>query len=230
MLQINHDRYDNGDIGKLDYEQLDLQLAQYESDESSAEMNLVQASDQLQLLIGYQKPSRTFDITGDIVPPAVPGTLTDLSKKRLQRGRITAQPRQRCAWPMRVCETDLRQWNCGSYVRGRLQPLRHLQLRWLQRFHPRSEFLIVTRATKTRASFRRSQAGSAKSPLRIRSIPTSTRPGLAIPRPKCFLTATTATIFDEAKDVLSIAQFAYERGGLALLDYLSALQDDRTTS
>jgi cobalt-zinc-cadmium efflux system outer membrane protein len=34
----------------------------------------------------------------------------------------------------------------------------------------------------------------------------------------------------EAKDVLSIAQFAYEHGGLALLDYLNALQDDRTTS
>jgi cobalt-zinc-cadmium efflux system outer membrane protein len=35
---------------------------------------------------------------------------------------------------------------------------------------------------------------------------------------------------EEAKDVLSIAQIAYERGGLALLDYLSALLDDRTTS
>ena len=34
----------------------------------------------------------------------------------------------------------------------------------------------------------------------------------------------------EAKDVLSIAQFAYDHGGIALLDYLSALQDDRTTS
>lgn len=32
---------------------------------------------------------------------------------------------------------------------------------------------------------------------------------------------------DEAKDVLGIAQFAYEHGGLALLDYLSALQDNR---
>jgi cobalt-zinc-cadmium efflux system outer membrane protein len=30
--------------------------------------------------------------------------------------------------------------------------------------------------------------------------------------------------------VLSIAQFAYEHGGLALLDYLNALQDDRTTT
>ncbi len=67
-LQINHDRYDAGDIGKLDYERLDLQLAQFESDESNAEMNLVQASDQLQTLMGIVQPSRTFDIAGDLVP------------------------------------------------------------------------------------------------------------------------------------------------------------------
>jgi cobalt-zinc-cadmium efflux system outer membrane protein len=35
---------------------------------------------------------------------------------------------------------------------------------------------------------------------------------------------------DEAKDVLSIAQFAYEHGGIALVDYLNALQDNRTTT
>ncbi len=35
---------------------------------------------------------------------------------------------------------------------------------------------------------------------------------------------------DEAKDVLSIAEFAYQHGGLGLIDYLSAVQDNRTTS
>ena len=30
--------------------------------------------------------------------------------------------------------------------------------------------------------------------------------------------------------MLSIAQYAYQHGGLALLDYLNALQDDRTTT
>ena len=33
---------------------------------------------------------------------------------------------------------------------------------------------------------------------------------------------------DEAKDVLSIAEFAYQHGGLALIDYLNAVQDQRT--
>jgi cobalt-zinc-cadmium efflux system outer membrane protein len=35
---------------------------------------------------------------------------------------------------------------------------------------------------------------------------------------------------DEAKDVLSIAQFAYQQGGLALIDYLNALQEHRATA
>jgi cobalt-zinc-cadmium efflux system outer membrane protein len=34
----------------------------------------------------------------------------------------------------------------------------------------------------------------------------------------------------EAMDVLGIAEFAYEHGSLVLLDYLSALQDNRTTT
>jgi ABC-type lipoprotein release transport system permease subunit len=33
----------------------------------------------------------------------------------------------------------------------------------------------------------------------------------------------------EAIDVLSIADYAYQRGGLALIEYLSASQDERTT-
>jgi cobalt-zinc-cadmium efflux system outer membrane protein len=35
---------------------------------------------------------------------------------------------------------------------------------------------------------------------------------------------------DESKDVLSIAQFAYEHGGLALIDYLDALRESRMTA
>src|SRR6202000_1203879 len=49
-LQINHDRYTAGDIGKLDYERLDLQLAQFESDEANAENNLGDWGAQLQSL------------------------------------------------------------------------------------------------------------------------------------------------------------------------------------
>ena len=82
-LDINKARYDAGDIGKLDYERLDLQLAQFETDESTAEASLSQASYQLQTLIGIDHPGNSFDIAGDIVPPAVTSSLTDLEQKAL---------------------------------------------------------------------------------------------------------------------------------------------------
>src|SRR6204780_2950004 len=113
-LQINHDRYSAGDIGKLDYERLDLQLAQFESDESSAEMNLVQASDQLQTLMGYQQPSRSFDIAGELVPPAVPATLPDLEQKAL-----AARPDYRAAQAaVRVADANVKL----AYANGTTDP------------------------------------------------------------------------------------------------------------
>jgi cobalt-zinc-cadmium efflux system outer membrane protein len=35
---------------------------------------------------------------------------------------------------------------------------------------------------------------------------------------------------DEAKDVLDIAKFSYDHGGLALIDYLDALRDSRSVN
>ena len=35
---------------------------------------------------------------------------------------------------------------------------------------------------------------------------------------------------DESRDVLSIAQYAFEHGGIALIDYLDALRDARSTT
>ena len=82
-LDINRERYKAGDIGKLDYERLDLQLSQFESDESAAELSLAQASYQLQTLMGYQQPDDKFDVAGDIVPPSLSINLPDLQQKAL---------------------------------------------------------------------------------------------------------------------------------------------------
>jgi cobalt-zinc-cadmium efflux system outer membrane protein len=39
----------------------------------------------------------------------------------------------------------------------------------------------------------------------------------------------TGHYLDESTDVLRIAQFAFEHGGIALIDYLDALRDARST-
>src|SRR5271170_2022986 len=50
-LDIGHERLKAGDLAKLDYERLDLQLAQFETDESNAVTSAQQASIQPQALL-----------------------------------------------------------------------------------------------------------------------------------------------------------------------------------
>jgi cobalt-zinc-cadmium efflux system outer membrane protein len=229
VLQINHDRYDAGDIGKLDYERLDLQLAQFESDESSAEMNLVQASDQLQTLMGIVQPGRSFDVVGDIVPPPVSTTLTDLEQKAL-----AARPDYQAAQAaVRIADANVKL----AYANGTTDP--------------------TLEGEYDRAGTYNSAGFSVNIPLRIfdrnqgnkdttkylaqanRFSQVAAQNQVYSDVDQAWIGYTTSKVLSdrynghylaEAKDVLSIAQFAYEHGGLALLDYLNALQDDRTTS
>ena len=82
-VDINKIRLDQGDIDQLDFKRLDLQLAQFESDEAAARINLAQSSYQLQTLAGYANPDDNFDIRGDLIPPEVNDTLVSLEQKAL---------------------------------------------------------------------------------------------------------------------------------------------------
>jgi cobalt-zinc-cadmium efflux system outer membrane protein len=228
-LQINLDRYNAGDIGKLDYERLDLQLAQFESDESNAENNLVQASDQLQTLLGVGQPSRAFDISGELVPPPLSTNLTELEQKAL-----AARPDFQAAQAaVRVADANVKL----AYANGTTDP--------------------TLEGEYDRSGDYNSAGFSISIPLRIfdrnqgnkdttKYLAQASRFGQVAAQNQVYsdvdqawIQYTTSKVLSdrynghylaEAKDVLSIAQFAYERGGIALLDYLSALQDDRTTS
>src|SRR5260370_804099 len=70
-------RRDAGDITRTDFERIDLQLAQFESDADNARLNLQQSSAQLQLLFGVDRPSTSMDITGTLEPPVLPLTMAD---------------------------------------------------------------------------------------------------------------------------------------------------------
>jgi cobalt-zinc-cadmium efflux system outer membrane protein len=228
-LQINLDRYNAGDIGKLDYERLDLQLAQFESDETNAEMNLVQASDQLQTLIGYHQPSRSFDIAGELVPPSVPATLTDLEQKAL-----AARPDYRAAQAaVRVADANVKL----AYANGTTDPT--LEGEYDHSGTQSSYGFYVTIPIRI---FDRNQGNKDTSKYLAQSSRFSevaSQNQVYSDVDQAWIGYTTSKVLSdrynghylaEAKDVLSIAQFAYEHGGIALLDYLNALQDDRTTS
>lgn len=64
-IKISRDRYDAGDLAKVDFQRIQLQRAQFESDYQTALVNLRTAKIQLMQLINDKTPVDEFDITGD---------------------------------------------------------------------------------------------------------------------------------------------------------------------
>lgn len=82
-VDLSKARVDAGDISKTDFERIDLQLAEFESDYDAAKLSLVQTSESLQLLMGIEHPSQTFDITGSLAPPELTQNLGQIEQEAL---------------------------------------------------------------------------------------------------------------------------------------------------
>jgi cobalt-zinc-cadmium efflux system outer membrane protein len=64
VLKISKDRFDAGDIAQIDFDRLELQRVQYESDLQSAQENLGSAKIQLLTLLNSRMPAKDFDVAG----------------------------------------------------------------------------------------------------------------------------------------------------------------------
>jgi outer membrane protein, heavy metal efflux system len=64
VLKISRDRYDAGDIAQIDYERLELQRVQYESDVQTAEVDLRTQKIQMLMLLNDRTPVEQFDVVG----------------------------------------------------------------------------------------------------------------------------------------------------------------------
>jgi cobalt-zinc-cadmium efflux system outer membrane protein len=64
LLQISKDRFNAGDIAQIDFDRLELQRVQYESDVQTAEVNLRTAKIQLLTLMNDRAPIEQFDVEG----------------------------------------------------------------------------------------------------------------------------------------------------------------------
>lgn len=229
QLDIFNDRYKAGDIGRIDFLRLDLQLAQYESDEQTAEMTLVQTSDQLQTLMGYDQPRRDFDITGDIVPPPVTPTLPELE----QRG-IANRPDYKAAQAaVNVADANVKL----AYANGTTDPTLEGEYDHNGNLSSFGGYVSIPVRIFDRNQGNKDTAKYLAQGSRFTEV--AARNQVYSDVDQAWIGYTTSKVLSdrynghylgEAKEVLSIAQYAYQRGGIALLDYLNALQDDRTTT
>ena len=225
-VDLSQARLDAGDISRTDFERIDLQLAQFESDFDTAKLNLQQQSTQLQSLFGVDHPTTTTDVIGTLDPPSIP--LTEAEAE--QRG-IATRPDLLAAQQ----NVDVAKANVNfAKANGTVDP--------------------TVSAEYERSGFQNTFGGSVSIPLRIfdrnqgekertRYELTSSQLGVTAARnqvisdvDQAYLALQTALAqaqryrshyLDEATRVRDNLQFSYRNGNSTLLDYLDALRDYR---
>jgi outer membrane protein, heavy metal efflux system len=80
---ISQERYKAGDIGEDDFLKIKLQLLQFQTDASQAQLARVQALSDLRQLLGYESVPADYDVAGPFEYQPVSGNLEDLQMKAL---------------------------------------------------------------------------------------------------------------------------------------------------
>jgi outer membrane protein, heavy metal efflux system len=228
-VQIGNDRFKAGDLGKLDYERLDLQLGDFESDEANDIINLRQASDQLQTLIGVETPTAEFDIVGEVVPPNVTETQQQLVQTALTNrpdyaaarfGTAAADANARLAIANGTTDPTLE----AEYDRAGPENSAGFSLSIPLRIFDRNQ------GNKETTRFQADASRFTETAARYQVISDVDQAWVGYVQSKRLSDRYGEHYLDESNDVLSIAQFAFEHGGIALIDYLDALRDARSTT
>ena len=228
-LDIGRERYKAGDIAKLDFERLDLQLAQLETDESNAITSAQQASIQLQALLGYDKPRTDFDVIGDVVPPVVSETMESLEQKA-----IAARPDYHAAHlGVAVADANVKL----AYANGTADPTADVTY---NRNGPDNSlgfdvtlplrFFDRNQGNKDTAKYTAQATRFTELATRNQVFADVDQAWSGYANAKILSDRYNGHYLDEAKDVLDISKFSYEHGGLALIDYLDALRDSRSVT
>ena len=228
-VEIANDRYKAGDLGRLDFERLDLQLGSFESDAANDEISLQQASAQLQTLMGVASPGTDFDISGEIVPPVLPQTREELTADALknrpdllaaQAGVTAAQANSRLAFANGAADPTLEgEFDKSGYYNSFGFNV-NLPIRIFDRNQGNKETArLQVEANRLTVSATRNQV-----------ISDVDQAWVAYVQARVLSERFGNHYLEESTDVLSIARFAFDHGGLALIDYLDALRDARSST
>lgn len=83
-VQIAEAQYKDGDISEGDFLKIKLQMLQFQSDVSSAQLTRAQGLSDLRQLLGYESVPADYDVVPDFEYQSVPGSVDDFQAKALQ--------------------------------------------------------------------------------------------------------------------------------------------------
>jgi cobalt-zinc-cadmium efflux system outer membrane protein len=225
-VDLSQARLDAGDITRTDFERIDLQLAQFESDADNAHLALQQASTQLQLLFGVDHPAPTLDVVGTLDPPQLPLTEAEAENQALStrpdylaaRQTLTAaEANSRLAVANGTADPTLSTEYDRNGINNSVGASVSIPLRIFDRNQGEKE--------RTRYEFESSR--SAVTAARNQVVSDVDQAWIALETAQHLARRYNSHYLDEAAHVRDNLQFSYRNGNSTLLDYLSALRDYR---
>jgi cobalt-zinc-cadmium efflux system outer membrane protein len=229
LLGLSNERLKAGDIAKVDYQRLDLQRVQYETDVQTATVNLRTAKIQLLALLNDRTPVEQFDVTGTFDFESQIPDLDNLHKVALDnrpdlKAAMQSVEKARTDHKLAVANGSTDPTFGADFARNPPIPV-YLGLNVsipLRIFDRNQGEKLRTQEDITRNE-RLQDAATAQVFSDVDSSFATIESALALLKPY------KETYLSEAVQVRDTVSFAYTRGGASLLDFLQAQQDYRST-
>ena len=226
-VDLSKARLDAGDITRTDYERIDLQLAQFETDTDTARLNMQQASAQLQQLFGVDHPSPTLDITGTLAPPILTLTMADAENlafasrpdyKAAQQSLLLSQANARYAIAGGTADPTV----ASEYERSGADNTFGVSVSIPLRIFDRNQ------GEKERTRYEVNSSRFALIAARNQVVSDVDQAWLALETAQRQAIRYNTHYLGEAGRVRDNLQFSYRSGNSTLLDYLESLRDYRS--
>lgn len=227
-VNISQERYRTGDISDDDFLKIKLQLLQFQTDVSQAQLARVQALNGLRQLLGYDAVPSDFDVAGSLQYVPLTGNLEDFQAQALktrpdlraaQQGITAAQSQFALAKAQgkkdvtgQVNYTHVSAANTAS-IFGQIQiPI-----------FDRNQGEIARAGYAITQAQQQEQATSDQVLSDVRNAYESVQSNNQV------IQLYQSGYLDESKQDLDISEYAYRRGAASLLDFLDAERSYRAT-
>ncbi len=229
LLDVSNERLKAGDIARVDFQRLELQRVQFETDVQTALVNLRTAKIQLLMLLNDRTPVERFDVTGtfdfntDVQPleefrnlalqnrPDLKAAMQSIDKARTDHKLAVANGSTDPTFGADFARNPPIPVYIGVNV---TIPLRIFDRNQGEKLRTEQD---ITRNERLR------DAATAQVFSDVDSAYATIESNLTLLRPY------KETYLRDATEVRETMSFAYTRGGASLLDFLQAQQDYRST-
>lgn len=229
LLNLSNERLTAGDIAKVDYQRLELQRVQYETDVQTATVNLRTAKIQLLMLLNDRTPVEQFDVTGGFDFSDQIRSLEELRRVAMEnrpdlKAAVEAVDKAQTDHRLAVANGSTDPTFSADFARNPPIPVYFgVSVSIPLRIFDRNQGEKLRTQEDITRNERLRDAATAQVFSDVDSAYATIESNLTLLRPY------KDTYLKEAVDVRDTVSFAYTRGGASLLDFLQAQQDYRST-